>query len=122
MSAEDTPERVPETLLLQQLCERVQGKGLRIEEELSALLKVSEVHDGSALVCVRNTMEIIVTEICEEQLGRPRGSGPIGGILHDLQKLPQIPDGITYNIDHIRSSAITAHTPSRGICGTTGRV
>ena len=56
----------------------------RMVKELSRLITTDD--ENIALVYSRRCLEIIITDLCERELNRQRGSEPLKGILDKLRR------------------------------------
>jgi hypothetical protein len=98
----------PELSELFGLYERVQGKASLMEQEL---VRIRETRDAVAtLLVTRRMLELIVAQVCEEKLRRPRGSEPLGGILGKIAHEQVVPDYIMTSMENLnRLSTYGAH-------------
>lgn len=98
----------PELAELTGLYERVQGKASLIEQEL---IRIRETRDAVAtLLVARRMLEVIVTQICEEKLNRPRGNEPLGGILGKIGHEHVAPEYVLTSMENLnRLSTYGAH-------------
>ncbi len=98
----------PELTELTGLYERVQGKTNLIEQEL---IRIRETRDAVAtLLVARRMLEVIVAQICEEKLCRPRGTEPLARILDKIAHEEAIPEYILTSMGNLnRLSTYGAH-------------
>ena len=59
--------------------DRLRGRAVALEEEINAALNSLDI--VSALVRARRALEVIITELCERELKRERGTEPLAGLL-----------------------------------------
>jgi len=98
----------PELSELTCLYERIQGRASHIEQEL---IRIRETRDAVAtLLVARRMLEVIVTQVCEETLKRPRGTEPLGGILGKISHDKAIPEYVLTSMENLnRLSTYGAH-------------
>lgn len=98
----------PELAELTGLYERVECKASLIEQEL---IRIRETQDAVAtLLVARRMLEVIVTQICEEMLNRPRGSEPLGNILSKIGHDRVVPEYVLTSMENLnRLSTYGAH-------------
>lgn len=98
----------PELAELTGLFERVQGKASLLEQEL---VRIREMRDAVAtLLVARRMLEVIVAQICEEKLNRPRGTEPLAGILGKIGHDHTVPDYVVTSMENLnRLSTYGAH-------------
>ena len=77
---------------LERLYESFRGKLPVLEKELQSLINTND--ENVALLYSRRCLEVIVTNLCECELKKSRGTEPLKGIIDKLQKEEKIP----YNI------------------------
>jgi tetratricopeptide (TPR) repeat protein len=80
-----------ERLELNAYYEQMRGRALALEEELNAALNSLDV--VGALIRARRAVEVIITDLCERELQRPRGTEPLSGLLPRLKET--LPESIT---------------------------
>jgi tetratricopeptide (TPR) repeat protein len=80
-----------ERLELNAYYEQMRGRALALEEELNAAL--NSLDEVAALIRARRAVEVIVTDLCERELQRPRGTEPLSGLLPRLKET--LPEPIT---------------------------
>lgn len=105
---QDQQEWHPELVELTALFERMQGKESSLEQEL---VRIREMRDAVAtLLVARRMLEVIVTQICEEKLNRPRGTEPLAGILGKIGREQIVPDYVVTSMENLnRLSTYGAH-------------
>jgi len=77
---------------LERLYEYLKGQLPDLGKELESLIKTED--ENVALLYSRRCLEVIVTDLCECELKRSRGTEPLKGIIDKLQKEEKVP----YNI------------------------
>jgi hypothetical protein len=93
---------------LQSLLESVSGRFPGLEKELQKLIKADD--ENMVLVYSRRCLEIIVTDLCEAELGRPRKTEPLRGVIDKLNKEEKVPSHIITSMLNLNSlSAYGAH-------------
>ena len=78
---------------LEKLYESFQGKLPALEKELEPLIKTDDAN--VIMLYSRRTLEIIITDLCECELKRSRGTEPLKGIIDKLHKERKVPDHIS---------------------------
>jgi len=93
---------------LEKLCESIKGQIPDLEKELERLIKADD--ENMILLYSRRCLEVIITDLCECQLKRPRKTEPLKGIIDKLHKEEKVPSNIITSMDHLNSlSAYGAH-------------
>src|SRR5512136_1394039 len=77
---------------LEKLYESLKGQLHDLEKELGRLIKADD--ENMILLYSRRCLEVIITDVCECALKRPRGTEPLQGIIDRLQKEKKIPANI----------------------------
>ena len=105
---EDLQAWHPELTELTGLYARVQGKASQLETEL---IRIRETRDAVAtLLVARRILEVIVTQICEENLHRERGNEPLVRILEKIGRENVMPDYVMTSMHNLnRLSTYGAH-------------
>ena len=67
-----------------------------MEKELDRLVNIED--EIGILVSTRRSLEVIVSDFCEKELKRPRGTEPLKGIIDKLNKDKHIPSYV-YTFD-----------------------
>ena len=79
-----------------------------LEKELERLIKADD--ENMILLYSRRSLEVIITDLCECELKRPRKTEPLKGIIDKLHKEGKVPSNIITSMDHLNSlSAYGAH-------------
>lgn len=98
----------PEILELVSLYSSIQGKATHLEDELK---RIRDTEDAVAtLLVARRMLEVIITQVCEEKLKRPRGTEPLSGILDKIAHTQVMPEYIITSMQNLnRLSTYGAH-------------
>jgi TolB-like protein len=79
-----------------------------LEKELGQLIKTEDAN--VALLYSRRCLEIIVTDLCEGELNRPRKTEPLKGIIDKLNREENVPSNIIASMQSLNSlSTFGAH-------------
>jgi len=93
---------------LEKLYESLKGHLPGLEKELERLVKADD--ENMILLYSRRCLEVIITDLCECELKRDRGTEPLKGIIDKLNKDKKVPSHIITSMDHLNSlSAYGAH-------------
>jgi len=93
---------------LEKLYESFKGKLPDLEKELEQLVHFDD--PNVILLYSRRCLEVIITDLCECELKRPRKTEPLKGIIDKLHKEEKVPSHIITSMDHVNSlSAYGAH-------------
>jgi len=93
---------------LEKLNESLKGQFPDLEKELVKLIKADD--ENMILLYSRRCLEVIITNLCECQLKRDRGTEPLKGIIDKLYKEKKVPSNIITSMDHLNGlSAYGAH-------------
>ena len=93
---------------LKNLSESLKGKLPDLEKELLKLIKTDD--ENIVLIYSRRCLEVIVTDLCECELNRPRKTEPLKGIIDKLNKEEKVPSHIITSMINLNSlSAYGAH-------------
>ncbi|OFY82947.1 MAG: hypothetical protein A2V46_05655 [Bacteroidetes bacterium RBG_19FT_COMBO_42_7] len=77
---------------LRRLYESIKGQSPDLEKELERLTKADD--ENMILLYSRRCLEVIITDLCECELKRPRQTEPLKGIIDKLHKEGEIPPNI----------------------------
>ena len=77
---------------IEKLNESLGGKFPEVGKELVNLIRTDD--ENVALLYSRRCLEIIITDLCECELKRSRGSEPLKGIIDKLHKEEKVPSNI----------------------------
>ncbi len=98
----------PEIKDLESLFASLKGQIPDLEKDLLHLIKTED--ENVALLYSRRCLEVILTDLCENELKRPRGTEPLKGIIDKIRKEKVIPANIITSMDHLNSlSAFGTH-------------
>jgi len=93
---------------LEKLNEPISGRLPGLEKEMGQLLKTGD--ENVAMLYSRRCLEIIVTDLCESELKRPRKTEPLKGIIDKLNKEEKVPSYIITSMHSLNSlSTYGAH-------------
>jgi TolB-like protein len=93
---------------LESLYTSLKGRFPELEKELEQL---NETKDANViLIYSRRCMEVIITDLCEKELKRPRKTEPLKGIIDKLSHEEKVPSHITVSMQYLNSlSTFGAH-------------
>lgn len=93
---------------LETLYTSIKGRFPELEKELEQLI---ETKDANVIMLYsRRCLEVIITDLCEHELGRPRKTEPLKGIIDKLNREEKVPSHIITSMDHLNSlSTYGAH-------------
>src|SRR5512137_103609 len=77
---------------LERLYESLKGQLPDLEKELERLIKADD--ENMILLYSRRCLEVIITDLCECELKRPRKTEPLKGIIDKLHKVEKVPSHI----------------------------
>ena len=77
---------------LEKLFESLKGQLPDLEKELNALIRTEDAN--VIMLYSRRCLEVIITDMCECELKRPRGTEPLKGIIDKLNKDKKVPSHI----------------------------
>ena len=93
---------------IERLYDSIKGQSPELEKELERLINASD--ENMVLVYARRCLEVIVTDLCECELKRPRKTEPLQGIIDKLNREEKIPSHIFASMQSLNSlSAFGAH-------------
>jgi len=93
---------------LENLYESLKGHFPELEKELEQLIETKDAN--VVMLYSRRCLEVIITDLCECELKRPRKTEPLKGIIDKLHKEEKVPSNIITSMDHLNSlSAYGAH-------------
>jgi len=78
--------------VLEKLSESIKSQFPELEKELGYLVKSED--ENVIMLYSRRCLEVILTDLCECELKRPRGTEPLKGIIDKLHKERKVPDHI----------------------------
>ena len=82
---------------LERLYESLKGQVPDLEKELERLIRADD--ENMILLYSRRCLEVIVTDLCEFELKRPRKTEPLQGIIDKLNKEEKVPSHIITSMD-----------------------
>jgi tetratricopeptide (TPR) repeat protein len=85
------------------LYESFKGKLPELEKELDRLVTTDD--ENMVLLYSRRCLEVIVTDLCEQELGRPRKTEPLKGVIDKLHKEEKVPSHIITSMQNLNSLA-----------------
>jgi tetratricopeptide (TPR) repeat protein len=93
---------------IERLYESLKGQLPDLEKELERLIKTDD--ENIVLVYSRRCLEVIITDLCENELNRPRKTEPLKGIIDKLGHEEKVPSHIIASMDGLNSlSTFGAH-------------
>jgi TolB-like protein/Flp pilus assembly protein TadD len=93
---------------LESLYSSIKGRLPELEKEMERLIGTDD--ENIVLVYARRCLEVMVTDLCESELKRPRKTEPLKGIIDKLHREDKVPSHIITSMDHLNSlSAYGAH-------------
>jgi len=93
---------------LERLYESFKGRSPGLDKELERLINASD--ENMVLVYARRSLEVIITDLCEKELKRPRRTEPLQGIIDKLNREQKVPSHIIVSMQYLNSlSAFGAH-------------
>ena len=97
-----------EIKVLEDLYASLGGQHPGLEKELGKLIRTED--ENMILLYSRRCLEVIVTDLCECELKRPRKTEPLQGIIDKLNKEGKVPSHIIASMHGLNSlSAFGAH-------------
>ncbi len=93
---------------IESLYTSIKGRFSELEKDLDHLIKTDD--ENVALLYSRRCLEIIITDLCETELQRPRKTEPLKGIIDKLQREEKVPSHIIVSMQFLNSlSTFGAH-------------
>jgi len=86
---------------LEKLFGTLKGQLPDLEKELIRLVKADD--ENMILLYSRRCLEVIITDLCERELKRPRKTEPLKGIIEKLNKEGKVPSHIITSMDGLNS-------------------
>src|SRR4030043_1775342 len=86
---------------IERLYDSIKGQSPEIEKELERLIKTDD--ENIVLVYARRCLEVIITDLCECELKRPRKTEPLQGIIDKLNREEKIPSYIFASMQSLNS-------------------
>ena len=86
----------------------IKGRYPLIDRELEKLIKTDD--ENMVLIYSRRCLEVIITDLCERDLNKPRGTEPLKGIIDKLNKEEKVPNNIIVSMHNLNNlSTFGAH-------------
>ena len=86
----------------------LKGRFPQLEKELERLIKTDD--ENIVLIYARRCLEVIITDLCESELGRPRKTEPLKGIIDKFHHEEKIPSHIIASMQNLNTlSTFGAH-------------
>jgi TolB-like protein len=86
----------------------IKGRFSELEKELEQLIETKDAN--VAMLYSRRCLEVIITDLCESELKRPRKTEPLKGIIDKLNREEKVPSNIIASMDGLNSlSTFGAH-------------
>jgi TolB-like protein len=93
---------------LESLYTSIKGRFPELEKELEQLIETKDAN--VILIYSRRCLEVIITDLCEEELKRPRKTEPLKGIIDKLSHEEKVPSHIIASMQYLNSiSTFGAH-------------
>jgi len=93
---------------LEKLYDSFKDQHPKIARELEKLIKADD--ENMVLVYSRRCLEVIITDLSERELKRPRGTEPLKGIIDKLNREEKVPHNIIISMQNLNSlSTLGAH-------------
>src|SRR4030042_6441836 len=93
---------------IERLYHPIKGRFPDIEKEIEKLTKTDD--ENMVLVYSRRCLEVIITDLCEIELNRPRKTEPLKGIIDKLSHEEKVPSNIIASMEGLNSlSTFGAH-------------
>jgi hypothetical protein len=93
---------------LETLYTSIKGRFSELEKELERLIKADD--ENMVLLYSRRCLEVIITDLCESELKRPRKTEPLKGIIDKLNREEKVPSHIIVSMQYLNSlSTFGAH-------------
>jgi tetratricopeptide (TPR) repeat protein len=93
---------------LETLYSSVKGSFPELEKELEQLIKTEDAN--VVMLYSRRCLEVIITDLCESELNRPRKTEPLKGIIDKLNREEKVPSHIITSMQSLNSmSTYGAH-------------
>jgi tetratricopeptide (TPR) repeat protein len=88
---------------VEKLHDSIKGQFPDLDKELEQLIKTEDAN--VVMLYSRRCLEVIITDLCENELKRPRKTEPLKGIIDKLNKEERVPLHIITSMDHLNSLA-----------------
>jgi len=94
---------------VEKLYDSIKGQFPYIDKELEHLIKTED--PNVILLYSRRCLEVIITDLCESELNRPRKTEPLQGIIDKLNREEKIPLHIFASMQSLNSLSTFASHP-----------
>ncbi len=94
---------------IERLNDSIKGQSPELEKELERLINASD--ENMVLVYARRCLEVIITDLCECELKRPRKTEPLQGIIDKLNREEKIPSHIFASMQSLNSQSTFGSHP-----------
>ncbi|MBG0859673.1 MAG: tetratricopeptide repeat protein [Bacteroidales bacterium] len=94
---------------IERLYETVRGRFTELEKELNPLVRTSDAN--VLLLYSRRCLEVIITDLCQCELKRPRKTEPLKSIIDKLNREEKVPSHIITSMEHLNSLAVYGAHP-----------
>src|SRR4030043_774516 len=93
---------------IERLYDSIKGQSPELEKELERLISASD--ENMVLVYARRCLEVIINDLCECELKRPRKTEPLKSIIDKLNREEKVPSHIITSMENLNSlSTYGAH-------------
>src|SRR4030043_1748046 len=96
---------------LERLYESIKGQLPDLEKELGRLVKADD--ENMILLYSRRCLEVIITELCECELKRSRGTEPLKGIIDKLSHEKKVPSNIIASMEGLNTLSTFGTHPKK---------
>jgi TolB-like protein/Tfp pilus assembly protein PilF len=86
---------------LESLYSSIKGRFPELEKEVERLIKADD--ENMALLYSRRCLEVIIADLCECELKRPRGTEPLKGIIDKLSHEKKVPSNIIASMEGLNA-------------------
>jgi hypothetical protein len=86
---------------VESLYNSLKGRFPELEKELEQLIKFDDAN--VILLYSRRCLEVIITDLCESELKRPRKTEPLKGVIDKLNREGKVPPYIFTSMDNLNS-------------------
>jgi len=86
---------------LESLLNSFKGRHPKLDKELEKVIKTDD--ENMVLVYSRRCLEVIITDLSERELKRPRGTEPLKGIMDKLNREEKVPHNIIISMQNLNA-------------------
>ena len=86
---------------LEALYTSIKGRFPELEKELEQLIRTEDAN--VIMLYSRRCLEVIITDLCQCELKRPRKTEPLKGIIDKLHREEKVPSHIITSMDNLNS-------------------